>query len=957
MAKRLARLFLASLIAVNGIPAVTAPGARPIDRQTVLQEWANALGMSGDLTENEIPSIEYWGTGTINENGQPCTLTDYHASVKYQVPGMRLDFTCADASGQPHHEIQVVANNVAWNEAVAGSGSVSAMGALNERLTQLWTGPLALVKAAAAAGPKTRVAFEAGKTVVTFPVPGVVGAMAKATLNARHQAERVDTRLSDGSLIQTTYTDYAKLDGADLRFDTFFPHRIVQKQGDVTLVDLTVAGTSTRNVDLILHVPDAVSPSTASQTAVAAPQPDMYRRAPKTWKNTAAWAKLDGALHQRVSRGCDAQQSVIIRTKPGYRGGLRDSLKSHGNELNGEFPVINAVGARVACDDLETLASFNSTLSMSMDAPVAATQAEDVAPVDPPALSPASSVDVPLAPPAPAVASGDAEGEAAATLQAPMLQTLLGDHYAEVRTQPSTTSIGIAIIDSGIAPGPDFGDRITAFYDFTQGDVRAVAPSDGYGHGTHVAGLAASRYVGVNPQARLIGLKVLNDRGQGSSAMVLRAIEFAIVNRERLNIQVLNLSLGHPIYERAATDPMVQAVESAVRVGLVVVVAAGNVGLTPVTHTIGYSGIVSPANAPSAYSIGAVRTHNTVTRADDQIALFSSRGPTRYDGFAKPDFSAPGQNLLSVAAAGSTLQIEQAAKGDSGRYMHLNGTSMAAGVVSGVVALALQANPAITPNALKAVLEYSAVDVQDLTYTGSADFLTQGTGEISGGALTLAAHLDARAPAGAHWLTASLSPFTLIDGTATPWVQRLLFGNYPVSGADLLDAQRPAFALEMVWGNSLVDDADNVVWGNSLDDDNVVWGNSLAEDLDNIVWGNSLAEDLDNIVWGNSLAEDLDNIVWGNSLGDDLDNIVWGNSLAEDLDNIVWGNSLGEDLDNIVWGNSFDDAVDNVESGHAATGGGAGGWLKSPGTRIVIHSTAFQTALKKSRRAGDGRTN
>ena len=115
----------------------------------------------------------------------------------------------------------------------------------------------------------------------------------------------------------------------------------------------------------------------------------------------------------------------------------------------------------------------------------------------------------------------------------------------------------------------------------------------------------------------------------------MRAIEFAVVNKNLLNIQVLNLSLGHPIYERATTDPLVQAVESAVRSGLVVVVAAGNVGLNPSTHQPGYSGIVSPANSPSAFSVGAVRTHNTATRDDDQIALFSSRGPTRYDGFAK----------------------------------------------------------------------------------------------------------------------------------------------------------------------------------------------------------------------------------------------------------------------------------------------------------------------------------
>ena len=206
-------------------------------------------------------------------------------------------------------------------------------------------------------------------------------------------------------------------------------------------------------------------------------------------------------------------------------------------------------------------------------------------------------------------------------------------------------------------PGLDFGTRITAFYDFTHGDIRAAAPSDGYGHGTHVAGLAASTYVGVAPSARLIGLKVLNAQGQGSTDDVIRAIEFAIVNKDALNIDVINLSLGHPIFEAAATDPLVQAVEHASRAGIVVVVSAGNFGRNKATGEIGYAGIASPGNAPSGISVGSVRTFDTVSRADDRIAAYSSRGPSWYDGFAKPDISAPGDNLLSVASVGSTLRL------------------------------------------------------------------------------------------------------------------------------------------------------------------------------------------------------------------------------------------------------------------------------------------------------------
>jgi serine protease AprX len=875
-------LVLASLFAVNGLPVFSASNTVASDRQTVLQDWANALGMSGDLGRDEISALEYWGTGTLSLHGQPCVLTDYHASIKYQLPGMRVEFTCVDPTGHAHHEIQVVAGKSAWNEAEPGIGSTSAMAALEPRLIALWTGPVALVKAAAAAGAQTHFSGMGGRTVVTFPVPGVADATVKATLSARHQAEHVETRLGDGTLLQTTYANYTELNGSDLRFDTLFPRRIVQRQGDVTLLDLTVTRTSTSHVDLVLQ--GSATVAQVAPATVTAPLPAAAVRAPKTWKDKQAFAKLDGSLRQTVAGGCVTPPSVIIRTKPGYRAGLRASLTTHGDQLSGEFPIINAVGATVSCTDLETLASFDSTLSVSVNARVMTTQVADPlatppvalpVPTPDPAAAPAVTPDA--TPAADVVAPRDAEGQAAAALQAPMLQTLLGDNYEALRNQaPVNGAMGIAIIDSGIEPGPDFGDRITAFYDFTQGDVQAATPSDAYGHGTHVAGLAASRYVGVDPHARLIGLKVLNGLGQGSADAVLRAVEFAVVNKDLLNIQVLNLSLGHPIYEHAATDPLVQAVESAVRSGLVVVVSAGNLGLNPRTGQPGYGGIVSPGNAPSAFAIGAVRTHNTATRDDDQIALFSSRGPTAYDGFAKPDFSAPGQNLLSVAALGSTLRTAEEAKGNTGNYMRLNGTSMAAGVVSGVAALVLQANPTLTPNALKAVLEFSAIDVQNLTLTGSADFLTQGAGEISGGALALAQSIDTTAPAGANWLTSAVAPSTLINGESMPWVQQMIWANHLARGTDLLARQRSAWASDTVWGNSF-DSGDNIVWGNSLDD-NIVWGNSLSGD--NIVWGNSLD---DNIVWGNSLD---DNIVWGNSLDD---NIVWGNSLD---DNIVWGNSV-----------------------------------------------------------------
>src|SRR5262249_60607043 len=97
-----------------------------------------------------------------------------------------------------------------------------------------------------------------------------------------------------------------------------------------------------------------------------------------------------------------------------------------------------------------------------------------------------------------------------------------------------------------------------------------------------------------------IALKVLDGNGQGHTSDVITAIMFAIDNRRQLGIDIINLSLGHPILEPAESDPLVQAVEAAVQAGIVVVTAAGNFGMNPETGMTGYAGITSPGNAPSA---------------------------------------------------------------------------------------------------------------------------------------------------------------------------------------------------------------------------------------------------------------------------------------------------------------------------------------------------------------------
>ena len=241
---------------------------------------------------------------------------------------------------------------------------------------------------------------------------------------------------------------------------------------------------------------------------------------------------------------------------------------------------------------------------------------------------------------------------------------------------------------------------------------------DEFGHGTHVAGIVAAEpidesggNVGMAPGANLINLKVLGSDGSGKTTDVIAAIEWANRNRYRYGIRIINLSLGHPVFESYKDDPLCQAVEHATAAGLVVVTAAGNSGVTTTGRPI-MGGISSPGNSPFALTVGAVDDHGTPRRSDDTIPDWSSRGPTAFDHVVKPDVVAPGRNIVSLEVPGSTIARQYPERHVSGSgthaYFRLSGTSMSAAVVSGAVALLLQANPSLTPQQVKLALELSA---------------------------------------------------------------------------------------------------------------------------------------------------------------------------------------------------------------------------------------------------------
>ncbi|MEO8257375.1 MAG: S8 family serine peptidase [Acidobacteriota bacterium] len=283
---------------------------------------------------------------------------------------------------------------------------------------------------------------------------------------------------------------------------------------------------------------------------------------------------------------------------------------------------------------------------------------------------------------------------------------------------PALTGRGVtvAVIDSGISERHSaLRRRVVATADFTGGDG-----VDRYGHGTHVAAIIAGQagrtvetrdVQGVAPGAYLINLRVLGDDGSGVISSVVEAIDWAIENKARYRIGVINLSLGAPVLQPYRDDPLCEAVERAVRAGIVVVAAAGNLGRGRGGQPVS-GGIITPGNDPGALTVGAIDTRGTPDREDDVAAAYSSHGPTRYDLVSKPDVLAPGTRIVSAEAAGSVAAREHPDRHVSGAgangYIQFSGTSMAAAVVSGAVALLLQDDPRLTPAGVKAVIQLTS---------------------------------------------------------------------------------------------------------------------------------------------------------------------------------------------------------------------------------------------------------
>ncbi len=526
--------------------------------------------------------------------------------------------------------------------------------------------------------------------------------------------------------------------------------------------------------------------------------------------------------HPRISReldrmGSDAQADVIVRYKPDRSSQRLTRARALGAVHQRSLDLVNAEAFRLTKRQIEVLANDPDVEMISPDHEI----------------------------------SAFLDRAAASSNYVQLANYLDGQHMAK------GAGVGIAIIDSGMEVNhPNFNgfNTSTSRIVYSESFVSGEPVNDWYGHGTHVAGIAAGAdnltslsgnalahwFWGLAPDAAIINLKVLDQNGVGKDSNVIAALNRAVQLKSRYNIRVINLSLGRPVTTSYKSDPLCQAVEAAWKAGIVVVVSAGNFGRDNSNGNSGYGTITAPGNDPYVITVGAVNDKADTDRTNDVIATYSSKGPTAIDHIVKPDLVAPGNRIISYQSGGSNMvknypanrpdvdyYFPSAASAPSPHYFQLSGTSMAAPVVAGIAAELLAKTPSLTPDQVKARLMRtawrgfpSAMSTYDpstaQTYTAYADIFTIGAGMVD----AWAAYNDSTSVTGA-----APSPSVYWDSTS----------KKPKLTLNSIGANTIVWGTSIVWGTT-------IVWGTNVSGNSVVWGTSL-------VWGASSVQGF-SVIWG-----------------------------------------------------------------------------------------------------------
>ena len=261
----------------------------PPDVAKTLKAAAEAVGLArwSGVGGQRLPEVdvintmEIWGSGTSYGPGQsskpgdpgPALKTEYHAAVGYNPPAMRVEMTRTGSGAAKEHTIEVVRDKYAWDESEIGAGLIPgkgtatpAMPAVNNRLLQLWLLPYGVIKAALAAGDKTKLSTENGATVLTFPLSGLLADVTvKATLDAQNEVAKVETRTDNpklsGLMTEIEYSDYK--DHGEIATDVKSPGHVLRKQGGHPVLDLQVKTWDANNPYLVFPVPENVKQAAA----------------------------------------------------------------------------------------------------------------------------------------------------------------------------------------------------------------------------------------------------------------------------------------------------------------------------------------------------------------------------------------------------------------------------------------------------------------------------------------------------------------------------------------------------------------------------------------------------------------------------------------------------------------------------------------------------------------------
>ncbi len=523
---------------------------------------------------------------------------------------------------------------------------------------------------------------------------------------------------------------------------------------------------------------------------------------------TVATQRFDGPVQAPAAIEQNDIHIVLARDLETARGAVLQA----GGTIVRELGIVNAVGAHLPADalrqlqrrgDVRTIANLRMTTAASKQSTRLATSTTSTS---------TSTTTTATANPVPAKPRQFAHADLVEAPQA---------HAAGVDGRGVT----VAVLDTGFTKvaGLDRtnanNNRVLAEFDAIQNEEGWV--EDGYGHGSHVTGIimdstkaADGSRAGIAPNARLVAVKAFGDDGSATYLDVLTGMNWLLENREKYDIRVLNLSFSATPSSHYWEDPVNQAVMKLWQAGIVVVAAAGNDG--PVAMTVGV-----PGNTPYVITVGAVTDNYTLDASDDRLASFSSAGPT-YEGFVKPDVVAPGGHVVGlmkrswarIAAEHPEFQVND-------NYFAMSGTSQATAVVSGVVALMLQAKPWLTPDDVKCQLMASANAAVDGSGQLAFAIFQQGAGLVNAHR-AVASTVEACANRGLD-VAADLAGTAHFGGYA----QQDADGAYYLMGID-----------GFLWSRTELLSS-GFLWSRSTNDSASLWS-SASEYTDGFLWSRSL---------------------------------------------------------------------------------------------------------------------